>query len=488
MKQRKLGIVTAAGMVLIAGTAMALTQPQQPESFRQSVRLAERLSSLDVNLAQAIKTAEEHSKGVAVAVRLTTTRAYLESDSHQNRWQDGGSQDRNWQDRDARDRGQQGRDTQDRMRQDREAREREAREREARERGQQGRDAQGRDAQGRDAQGRTTQDRGTQTNPMSGDQTGAAQPRSGDRTETSRDQRQPVSESADSLFAVVTCVVDRVRVRDVIVDMRNNTALGYRSIEMQTGSFDRHSGSYSEDDQQRFNGMSSQVSQVRATVLMNATVRNNEGDRIGEIDDLAVDPNNNRVVYGVLRRGGFLGMGESRYAVSSNELASLRNGRVFMNLSDSDFRGQSGFSNDNWPTKADPQWNTRWDSESASADAPPATRVVKGSSLIGTKVTSSDGKAFGKIEDLIVDTRTGRVSYAILSCDRGEMAVPMTALESRGDAYTMRMPLEQLNQRPVFEKGEEPDWNDARWNRRVHESFGVRSIHQDTQSRDRNPR
>jgi sporulation protein YlmC with PRC-barrel domain len=204
---------------------------------------------------------------------------------------------------------------------------------------------------------------------------------------------------------------------------------------------------------------------------MNASARNASGTTVGDIDDLAIDPDTNRIVYGVLRRGGFFGLGESRYAIATSELAMSENGQVMLDLNDADFENHAGFDNSNWPKAADPEWNTNWTSE--PVNAPASKRIVKASEIIGSKVQCSDGKSMGEIDDLIIEPRTGRIVYALVNTDRGDMPVPMATLARKGDLFTVPLSHDQFRTKPVIEGDREPNWNDARWNRRLHDSYGT---------------
>jgi sporulation protein YlmC with PRC-barrel domain len=264
---------------------------------------------------------------------------------------------------------------------------------------------------------------------------------------------------------------------------------------------------------------------ARASDLMNARAQNAQGKRIGDIDELAIDPDSNRVVYGVLRRGGFLGIGESRFAVPTSELSAPRDGRLMLDMQDSDFENRDGFDNSNWPTQADQRFTSRRTTDSANqrdtaaqrettaqretagqrdtaaqretagqrdtaaqretaaqrdaqrtsdqAGTRPATRVVKASNVIGSTVDCTDGNKIGNIKDLIVDTSNGRVVYAIVSLDRGETPIPMSTLRASGDKYIASMNRQQIQAMPTINSDRDPNWNDAQWNRSIHQSYGT---------------
>ncbi|TVQ57629.1 MAG: PRC-barrel domain containing protein [Phycisphaerales bacterium] len=290
-------------------------------------------------------------------------------------------------------------------------------------------------------------------------QTGQQSTRSGDQDRQSGQSGQ--------LFAIVTCVVDGTRVRDVIIDMGNNSVIGIQTAEFRGSQ--QHGLDYERD----YDSSSGAASYARASDLMNATVRNRADKKLGDIDDLAIDPDANRVVYGVLRRGGFMGIGESRYAISSNQLAPLRNGRIMLDMDESRFENVSGFSNSDWPTKAESRLVASGTTQDTD-DAPTAKRVVKASNIIGENVQCRDGNTVGKISDLIVEGRNGRVLYAIVNSNRGHMPVPMGALNKTDDKYTLPMSMNQLRSMPTLDTDRDQNWSDASWNRRIHEGYNTK--------------
>lgn len=264
------------------------------------------------------------------------------------------------------------------------------------------------------------------------------------------------------MFAIVTCVVDGAMVRDVVVDMSDGSVLGVQS----TYSTERNSRDA------RRSGASAEMprfSLVRATDLMNASGRNATNQHVGDIDDLVLDPKSNRLVYGVLRRGGFLGMNQSRYAVPATMLTAPEDGRMLLTLSNDEFDGRSGFDGDQWPNEADKAWGGNGDR--AREKAPRATEVLRATDLIGTKVTCSEGQDVGTISDAIVELSSGRVVYAIVSTERGRIVVPMSAVQPKGEGRVMQMTHAEVIALPTLGDDTEPDWGDAEWNRQIHDKF-----------------
>jgi sporulation protein YlmC with PRC-barrel domain len=54
---------------------------------------------------------------------------------------------------------------------------------------------------------------------------------------------------------------------------------------------------------------------VSTQSIVGATVKNTQGDELGKIQELMVDPQSGRVQYAVLSAGGVLGMGGERYSI-----------------------------------------------------------------------------------------------------------------------------------------------------------------------------
>ncbi len=395
---------------LVLASGVAFAQPQA-DAPRRSVQLAERMSEMKGSLSKAITAAESHSNGVAIGIRLS-----MEQDPFL------------------------------------------------------GEGMSLRTSQPRDAQPARTPDTRDAGQDRSRQPTGQTPPQT------------PGSEVP--LYAIVTCVVENTKVREVVIDMRNNTALGMRSSSSMSYGNDRDA-----DDRQ--------WNLARASDLMNASARSRSGDKLGDIDELAIDPTTDRVVYAVLRRGGFLGINESRYAIPTAAMTTLNDGRITINLAESDFKDRQGFSNSSWPNRADPQltsalrhqtdldsqesdgrsWSRddRQEAETrapgASADAP--VQILKASTIIGREVQCREQQKLGKIRDLVLNPSTGRIVYAVIQTPQGEIAVPMSVLQARGNIYSMPMTQAQVRAVPVLNADREPNWNDARWNHQNHEVYGT---------------
>jgi len=93
---------------------------------------------------------------------------------------------------------------------------------------------------------------------------------------------------------------------------------------------------------------------VAASTLTGDRVRNAEGDALGTIDEIMLDPESGRVVYAVLSYGGFLGIGDKLFAVPWEALqTSANDGEFILDADPKVLESAPGFDKDNWPDMAD---------------------------------------------------------------------------------------------------------------------------------------
>ena len=104
---------------------------------------------------------------------------------------------------------------------------------------------------------------------------------------------------------------------------------------------------------------------------------------------------------------------------------------------------------------------------------------VRVSKLIGTKVHDRAGKTLGDVKDVILDTNTGRVHYAVLSSGGilgmgGKLfAVPLSKV--RQDAkgkLVLNLDAAQLGSASTFENEHWPNWNDTQYRAELDRRYG----------------
>jgi sporulation protein YlmC with PRC-barrel domain len=109
---------------------------------------------------------------------------------------------------------------------------------------------------------------------------------------------------------------------------------------------------------------------------------------------------------------------------------------------------------------------------------------VKASSIIGTKVVSPKGDSLGDIKEVVIDPRTGKVAYAVVSfggfLSLGEklFAIPFGAFEynvTKSDLveseYVLNVSRERLEKAPGFDSAHWPLMSDEKWHRAIHSYY-----------------
>jgi sporulation protein YlmC with PRC-barrel domain len=111
----------------------------------------------------------------------------------------------------------------------------------------------------------------------------------------------------------------------------------------------------------------------------------------------------------------------------------------------------------------------------------PGPHLMGAETLIGNSVSNKTDEAIGTIKEIMLDMRTGRVSYAVLSfggfLGMGEklFAVPWSALhlDTENKRFVLDVSKERLQGAPGFDKGHWPNMADAVWENSIHTYYGV---------------
>ena len=109
---------------------------------------------------------------------------------------------------------------------------------------------------------------------------------------------------------------------------------------------------------------------------------------------------------------------------------------------------------------------------------PKGAALISGKSIQGTRVYSPAGDELGHIDDVMIDTATGRTVYGVLQfggflgIGSDHHAIPFAKLmyDAARDGYVTDLTKEQLEAAP---KQEETWRNDRDWQKRSHEHYGV---------------
>jgi sporulation protein YlmC with PRC-barrel domain len=210
---------------------------------------------------------------------------------------------------------------------------------------------------------------------------------------------------------------------------------------------------------------------IRASTLIGQNVENAQGENLGEIKDLIIDVNNERVFYAVLEFGGFLGMGEKLFAypmrVFKHKDGTLD--KLVLNVDKGKLKAAPGFARDNWP-----DWLTygdevdRYYGETVKLKEMPNQKLRRASELIGQDVNDRAGKDIGEIEDIVVNMNNGKVHYAVLEFDQSWnlndklISLPLRAFTYAADDDDLILNVDKaaIDTKRAFDKDRWPDLND----------------------------
>jgi sporulation protein YlmC with PRC-barrel domain len=111
----------------------------------------------------------------------------------------------------------------------------------------------------------------------------------------------------------------------------------------------------------------------------------------------------------------------------------------------------------------------------------PGPNLMGADSLIGNDVYNKKSENLGEIKEIMLDMRTGRVSYAVLSFGTflgmgGKLfAVPWEALklDTQNKRFVLDVTKEQLKTASGFDKDQWPDMADPVWEKSIHDYYGV---------------
>jgi sporulation protein YlmC with PRC-barrel domain len=110
---------------------------------------------------------------------------------------------------------------------------------------------------------------------------------------------------------------------------------------------------------------------VRGKDLMGLNVYGDKDEKLGDIQDLVIDPVQGKIRYAVVTFGGFLGMGDKYFAVPWSDIqfvskgttssGTIKEDHCILAISKDELKNAPGFDKNNWPNFADRNWNVNVD-------------------------------------------------------------------------------------------------------------------------------
>lgn len=107
--------------------------------------------------------------------------------------------------------------------------------------------------------------------------------------------------------------------------------------------------------------------------------------------------------------------------------------------------------------------------------------LLSANTLIGTEVVNRTDDKLGSIKDLMMDTSSGDIQYAVISAGGflgiGDKlyAVPWEALsmDTQEKQFILDVDVERFKEAPGFDKDNWPDMADETWARSVRSQYGL---------------
>jgi sporulation protein YlmC with PRC-barrel domain len=176
-----------------------------------------------------------------------------------------------------------------------------------------------------------------------------------------------------------------------------------------------------------------------ASSLLGLNFENIDGQVSGNIEDILVDAHSGQILMVMIEYGGFLGLGDTRFAVPLNAFTWGTQGELVLNIDEATLENYPDLGAD-WPNVADPTWDDQIVQFWRGAGLDPGFEiteqtqtVVRISELIGFGAADF-GYGAGNVDDILIDLSQGQARYVVLDYgtafwDDDLAAVPFTAFD-----------------------------------------------------------
>jgi sporulation protein YlmC with PRC-barrel domain len=113
----------------------------------------------------------------------------------------------------------------------------------------------------------------------------------------------------------------------------------------------------------------------------------------------------------------------------------------------------------------------------------PGPHLMGAHTLTGNNVVNHKEEDLGEIREIMLDMRTGKVAYAVMSfggfLGMGDklFAVPWTALtlDTVNERFVLNVDKDHLANAPGFDKDAWPDMSDSAWVNELHSYYGIKA-------------
>lgn len=115
-------------------------------------------------------------------------------------------------------------------------------------------------------------------------------------------------------------------------------------------------------------------------------------------------------------------------------------------------------------------------------DDGPGPQLMGANTLVGNDVYNHKDEDLGDIKEIMLDMRSGKVAYAVLSfggflgMNEKLFAVPWEALtlDTVNERFILNVEKDRLSEAPGFDEDDWPDMADLSWSNKVHDYYGTK--------------
>lgn len=226
----------------------------------------------------------------------------------------------------------------------------------------------------------------------------------------------------------------------------------------------------------------------KADKLIGKTVYGSDNQKIGKLDNAIIDLESGRILYAVISTGTIAG---KDYAVPASVFTESTGESLHLNIDKAKLEGAPQFTKD--IDKPD-QWGqasfvdkvydyfgqTPWWKGNTAANVGSFHNVHKAKDVIGMKIKDVSNNELGKVENVMLDLKAGRVTFVVMSPDsslnlgNNFFALPPNALTLSSDQKNLVTDLnrDKLASAPQFSKNEWGNLNNQSFASKIYAYYG----------------
>jgi hypothetical protein len=105
--------------------------------------------------------------------------------------------------------------------------------------------------------------------------------------------------------------------------------------------------------------------------------------------------------------------------------------------------------------------------------------LISAGKVQGTPVYNTQGESLGEVEDVMIDKRSGKIAYAVMSFggflglgnDYHPLSWNTLKYDTRQDGYIVGLTKQQLEAAPRFSRDDNPAWGNRAFEQSLHDYY-----------------